>query len=72
MLADLTFLPSHSCPVIRDNVSRFLDSGSPEGKHFFVRSFVIAGEILVADTFADALGRHGMQLGHIDGRFALR
>jgi DDE family transposase len=39
--ADLTFLPS--CPVIRDNVSRFLDTGSPEGKHFFVRPFVIAG-----------------------------
>jgi hypothetical protein len=40
--AGLTFLPSHSCPVIRDNVSPFLDTGSPEGKHFFVRPFVVA------------------------------
>ena len=50
-------------PVIRDNVSRFLDTGSPEGKHFFVRPFVVAGKIPVASIFADALGRHGMQLG---------
>jgi len=69
--ADLAFLLSHSCPVIRDNVSRFLDTGSPEGKHFFVRPFLIAGKIPVAGIVADALGRHGMQLGHIDGRFAL-
>ena len=69
---DLTFLLPHSCPVIHDNVSRFLETGSPEGKHFFVRPFVIAGKIPVADIFADALGRHGMQFGHIDGRFALR
>ena len=50
-LADLTFLLSHGCPVIRDNVSRFLDTGSPEGKHFFVRPFVIAGKIPVAGIF---------------------
>src|SRR5437588_562159 len=59
--ADLTFLLSHGCPVIRDNVSRFLVTGSPEGKHFFVRPFVIAGKIPVADIFADALGRHARQ-----------
>jgi hypothetical protein len=49
--ADLTFLLSHSCPVIRDNISRFLDTGSPEGKHFFVRPFVIAGKIHVPGIF---------------------
>jgi hypothetical protein len=49
--ADLRFLLSHSSPVIRDNVSRFLDTGLPEGKHFFVRPFVIAGKIPVAGIF---------------------
>jgi hypothetical protein len=46
---------SHSCPLIRDNVLRFLDTGSPEGKHFFVRPFVIAGKIPGAGIFGACL-----------------